>query len=233
MNPSLTAVYHYNIIAPVPLLFKRSNVNWTMKKIHWLIGITFICLAACFPSSNNVYQSEAVKGVNYKNYKTYAWLPTKEDTSYNQLVSKKVVESALVGAVSQQLSARGMVKDTVNPDCLFTYTLVLKKTYTVGNNPPPVYSFTPNTGPDPGQYNMYYWYPSSTLNYDQNQYTGGLQVSTFRDGALLIDMIDRKENKIVWRTSAQGSVNEKDRQGVRPTINQIIPIMFKKFPVKP
>jgi hypothetical protein len=203
-----------------------------MKKIHWLIGIAVFSLAGCFPSSNTVYLAEPTKGVNYKNYKTYAWLPTKEDTSYNQLVSKKAVESALVAAVSQQLTARGMVKDTVNPDCLFTYVLVLKKTYTVGNNPPPVYSFTPNTGPDPGQYNMYYWYPSSTLNYDQNQYTGGLQVTTFRDGALLIDMIDRKENKIIWRTSAQGSVDEKDRQGVRPTINQIIPIMFKKFPVK-
>jgi hypothetical protein len=203
-----------------------------MKKSHLLVCVAIFSLAACFPSSNNVYQAETTKGVNYKNYKTYAWLPTKEDTSYDKLASKKAVESALVSAVSQQLDAHGMVKDTLNPDCLFTYTLVLKKTYTVGDNPPPVYSFTPNTGPNPGQYNMYYWYPTSTLNYDQNQYQGGLQVSTFRDGSLLIDMIDRKENKIVWRTSAAGSVNEKDRQGVRPTINQIIPIMFKKFPVK-
>jgi hypothetical protein len=57
-------------------------------------------------------------------------------------------------------------------------------------------------------------------------------VATFRDGALLIDMIDKKENKIIWRTSAQGSVEEKDRKGPRQTINQIIPVMFKKFPVK-
>jgi Domain of unknown function (DUF4136) len=203
-----------------------------MKKSYLLITIVIFSLVACYTTSNNVYQSEGTKGVNFKNYKTYAWLPTKEDTSYIKLASKKAVESALAAAVSQQLNARGMTMDTVNPDCLFTYTLVLNKTYTVGNNPPPVYAYTPNTGPAPGQYNMYYWYPTSTLNYDQNQYTGGLQVTTFRDGSLLIDMIDRKENKIVWRTSAQGSVNEKDRQGIRPTINQIIPIMFKKFPVK-
>jgi len=202
-----------------------------MKKNYLLLAIVIFSLAACFPTSNNVYQAESTKGVNYQNYKTYAWLPTKEDTSYSKLASKKAVEGALVQAVSQQLTQRGMTYDSLNPDCLFTYTLVLKKTYTVGDNPPPVYANTPNTGPNPGQYNMYYWYPSSTLNYDQNQYTGGLQVSTFRDGSLLIDMIDRKENKIVWRTSAAGSVNEKARQGVRPTVDQIVPIMFKKFPI--
>jgi Domain of unknown function (DUF4136) len=204
-----------------------------MKKILPFASIIVFSLTACFPASNNVYQSEASKGVDFKNYKTYAFLAAKEDTSYNKLASRKAVESSLASAVTKQLALRGMTMDSLHPDCLFTYSLVLIKTYQVGDNPPPVYANTPNTGPDPGQYNMYYWYPSSTLNYDQNQYTGGLQVNTFRDGTLLIDMIDRKENKIIWRTSAQGSVNEKDRQGVRPTINQIVPVMFKKFPVKP
>ena len=58
-----------------------------------------------------------------------------------------------------------------------------------------------------------------------------MKVTTFRDGTLVIDMIDRKENKIVWRTSAEGKVQEKDRQGVKPTVNEIVPIMFKKFPI--
>ena len=204
-----------------------------MKKMHLILSIVIFSLVACYPTSNNVYQAESTKGVNFKNYKTYAWLPTKQDTTYIKLADKKVVESALAKAVSQQLTEHGMTMDTVNPDCLFTYTLVLKKTYQVGDNPPPVYANTPNTGPAPGQYNMYYWYPGTDMNnYTQNQYTGGLQVATFRDGALLIDMIDKKENKIIWRTSAQGSVEEKDRKGPRQTINQIVPIMFKKFPVK-
>jgi hypothetical protein len=59
-----------------------------------------------------------------------------------------------------------------------------------------------------------------------------MKVTTFRDGSLVIDMIDRKENKIIWRSSAQGKVNEKDRQGIRPTIDQVVPAMFKNFPIK-
>jgi hypothetical protein len=125
-----------------------------------------------------------------------------------------------------------MVLDTLNPDCLFTYTLVLNKTYQVGQEPPPVYAPQSNVGPLPGQYNMYYYVPASTAYYNPDLYQGSMKVTTFRDGSLVIDMIDRKENKIIWRSSAQGKVNEKDRQGIRPTIDQVVPAMFKNFPIK-
>jgi len=122
--------------------------------------------------------------------------------------------------------------DSLTPDCLFTYSLVLTKTYQVGETPPPVYAPNSNAGALPGQYNMYYYVPASTAYYNPDLYQGSMKVTTFRDGTLLIDMIDRKTNKIVWRTNAQGKVDEKDRKGVRPTINEIVPAMFKKFPIK-
>jgi hypothetical protein len=203
-----------------------------MKKSHLSIIIVFFSMVSCYSPTSNLYQSEKTKGVDFKNYKTYAWLATKTDTTYTKLASKRKVESALAAAVKQQLTARGMVMDTVNPDCLFTYTLVLNKTYQVGQEPPPVYAPSSNVGPLPGQYDMYYYVPASTYSYSPDLYQGAMQVTTFRDGSLVIDMIDRKANKIIWRSSAQGKVNEKDAQGVRPTINEIVPVMFKKFPVK-
>ena len=190
-----------------------------------------VTLAACYSPTANLYQSEKTPGVDFKKYKTYAWLPAK-DTAFTKLASKKTVESALSSAVSQQLNNKGMTLDTLTPDCLFTYSLVLTKTYQLGQEPPPVYAPNSNVGALPGQYNMYYYVPASTAMYDPALYQGSMKVTTFRDGTLVIDMIDRKTNQIVWRTDAQGKVNEKDRQGVRPTINEIVPIMFKKFPVK-
>lgn len=202
-----------------------------MKKTSLPILALLFALVSCYSPTANLYQSEKTKGVDFKKYKTYAWLATK-DTSYTKLANKQNVESALAAAVIQQLSQRGMVLDTVNPDCLFTYSLVLNKTYQVGDQPPPVYAPQSNPGAAPGQYNMYYYVPSYDYNYQPAMYGGGLKVTTFRDGSLVIDMIDRKENKIIWRTSAQGKVEEKYRKGVRPTVNEIVPIMFKKFPVK-
>jgi hypothetical protein len=200
-----------------------------MKKSYLFVAAIF-SLTACYSPTANIYNSEKTPGVDYKNYKTYAWLATK-DTAYTKLASKKAVESALAAAVRQQLTNRGMVLDTVNPDCLFTYTLILNKTYTYGQEPPPVYAPQSNAGPLPGQYDMYYYVPASTAYYNPALYQGTMKVTTFRDGTLVIDMVDRKENKIVWRSSAEGKVQDKDRQGVKPTVNEIVPIMFKKFPI--
>jgi hypothetical protein len=201
-----------------------------MKKRYPYLIITFFFLSACFSPTANLYQSEKTKGIDYKNYKTYAWMATK-DTAYTKLAAKKQVEAALASAVIAQLSKRGMTLDTLNPDCLFTYTLVLNKTYQYGEAPPPVYAPQSNPGAAPGQYNMYYYVPASTAYYNPELYQGSMKVTTFRDGALVIDMIDRKDNKIIWRTSASGKVDERDRKGVRPTINEIVPKMFKKFPI--
>jgi PBP1b-binding outer membrane lipoprotein LpoB len=201
-----------------------------MKSTILLICAAILLLAACYSPTANLYQSEKTPGVDFKNYKTYAWLPTK-DTAYTKLANKKTVESALALAVSQQLDNRGMKFDSLTPDCLFTYSLVLSKTYELGQEPPPVYAPNSNAGALPGQYNMYYYVPASTASYNPDLYQGSMKVTTFRDGTLVLDMIDRKTNQIVWRTNAQGKVNEKDRQGIRPTINEIVPVMFKKFPI--
>ena len=205
-----------------------------MKKTSLYLLLTIVSLAGCYSPAPNIYKSEKTQEVDFKNYKTFAWFHTK-DTAYTKMAEKAKVEKALAYAVRQQLESRGMVMDTVNPDCLFTYALVLNQTYQVGQGAPDVYTPQYNTGPAPGQYNMYYYQPYNQPQayiYDANSYGGSLQVTTFRDGSLVIDMIDRKENKIIWRTSAQGKVDEKAAKGVRPTINEIVPIMFKKFPVK-
>lgn len=202
-----------------------------MKRTFLFITAFMFLFASCYSPTANIYQAEKTKGIDFKNYKTYAWLPTKDTATYTKLASKKTVEAALAAAVKQQLTLRGMILDTLNPDCLFTYSLVLNKTYQVGQEPPPVYAPQSNAGALPGQYDMYYYVPASTAMYNPDLYQGSLKVTTFRDGTLVIDMLDRKENKIVWRSSAQGQVNEKERKGVRLTVNEIVPVMFKKFPI--
>jgi Domain of unknown function (DUF4136) len=201
-----------------------------MKKNQIFTLAVILFLTACYSPTANLYQAEKTKGVDFKNYKTYAFLHT-NDTAYTKLEDKQKVESALAAAVRQQLTKHGMVLDSAKPDCLFTYTLVLNKTYQVGQSPSPVYAPQSNVGALPGQYDMYYYVPQSTAYYNPALYQGSMQVTTFRDGSLVIDMIDRKDKKIIWRSSAQGKVDERDRKGIRPTIDQIVPAMFKKFPV--
>ena len=197
-----------------------------MKNTQLLLGSLVFVLAAC-NTTTNLYQSEKTKGTDFKRYKTYAWMPTR-DTAYAKLVSRKNVERALAAEVIQQLSKRGMTLDTLNPDCLFTYTLVMNKTYQVGQQPTEVYNPEVYAPVYPNQSNIYYYRP----DYGPAMYNGRISVTTFRDGSLVIDMIDRQDNKIIWRSSAQARRNEADLKGVRATVKKIVPEMFKKFPKK-
>jgi hypothetical protein len=195
------------------------------KKSFLWIGL-LVLLYGCY-GSNNIYKAEKTKGVEFKKYKTYAFSPTK-DTAYTSMVNRKNLEINLANAVMKELSKRGMTLDTLHPDCIFTYTLVMQKTYDVGQRPPEVYNQQAYAPVYPGQANVYYYIPANVTP----TYTGGMMVTTFRDGSLVIDMIDRQDNKVVWRTSAQGKQEESEAKGVRANITEIVPQMFKKFPVK-
>jgi len=46
----------------------------------------------------------------------------------------------------------------------------------------------------------------------------------------VIDMIDIKENKVVWRTTAQGKRPETYQQPHEEIVDEIVKAMFKKFP---
>jgi len=199
-----------------------------MKKRNLFLAAIVTCLCGCYGSSN-IYKSEKTKGVDFTKYKTYAWLPT-TDTNYTKILNRKSVERNLAVAVVAQLSKRGMTLDTLNPDCLFTYTLVMNKTYDIGQQPPAVYNPQVYAPMYAGQANVYYYVPYTPV---QPAYNGGLQVTTFRDGSLVIDMIDKQNKQIIWRTSAQGKREEDEAKGVRATVEEIVPQMFKKFPIKP
>ncbi|PWT78440.1 MAG: hypothetical protein C5B59_01770 [Bacteroidetes bacterium] len=186
-----------------------------------------IILTGCYSSAPITYKAEKTKGVDYKKYKTYAFLAT-NDTAYTNILDKKKVEAALASNVKNELDKRGFKLDTLNPDCLFTYTLVMNKTYQIGEQPPEIYNVHTYAPTVPGANPIYYY----RTDYGIPAYKGGMMVTTFRDGTLLIDMIDRESKEIIWRTSAEGKRNENEAQGARATINEIVPKMFKKFPVK-
>jgi len=61
-------------------------------------------------------------------------------------------------------------------------------------------------------------------------YAGRLSVDTLREGSLVIDMIDRKQGNVVWRSSLQDKTKETFLQPTEETVNEIIHKMFKKFP---
>jgi Domain of unknown function (DUF4136) len=209
------------------LFIQDSFVFCGMKKIVALYSLLLILLLAACASGPQTFSSEAKNGVDFKKYKTYAFLPTK-DTAYAKVIDRKELVASLTEQAFRVLGEKGMVYDTANPDCLFRYHLVLKKEYETQRDQQISYSPYIETLNTPNQPKIYYF---SSDNRPE-VYNGNAQLGTFRNGTMVIDMIDRTSNEVVWRSTATSRKAEADVRDLKETVLIALPNMFHKFPVK-
>jgi hypothetical protein len=194
------------------------------KKLVGVV-IAFIAICSSCSTTSDIYKSEKLSDNSFKHYKTYAFIPT-TDTAYTNFFQKAPFEKMLGTAVVNQLSKKGMKMDTVHPDCLFGYKLAMNRKYEVSNQQEYVYKPDVYTPAFDNQARIY------TFSSENKPviYSGKMYVDTLREGSLVIDMIDIKENKVVWRTTAQGKRPETYQQPHEEIVDEIVKAMFKKFP---
>lgn len=200
------------------------------RTLHNIVTIIFfgfflaIAVWSCSPTSD-LYKAEKLSDNNFSNYKAYAFMPT-NDTAYTKMIDRKPFEKMLGTAVKSELAKRGMHLDTTGPECLFTYTLKMNRNYEANQGQymeykPEVYQ--------PAFDNQARVYTFSSEN-KPVVYAGQLSVDTLREGSLIIDMIDIKENKVIWRATAEGKRPETYQQPSQETVDKIVKTMFKSFP---
>ncbi len=199
-----------------------------MKITTWILSVTILtaCIFSC-SAPTELYKSENLSQTGFSNYKTYAFLPT-PDTAYTKMFDKKRLEALMSTAAVKELSRRGMKLDTAHPDCFFRYALIINRNYEVSQEQNVVYNpqvFTPAFDNDAKIY---------TFSSDNRPVTYGGQynIDTLREGSLVIDMVDTKLGKVVWRSTLQGKTEETYQQPTPDRVNEIIHKMFKKFPKK-
>jgi hypothetical protein len=195
------------------------------SKAKFVLVVLFAIVTWSCSTTSDVYKSEKLSDNSFKHYKTYAFVPT-TDTAYTNFFQKAPFEQMLGTAVVKQLSKKGMKMDTSHPDCLFSYKLALHRKYEVSQQQEVVYKPDVYTPAFDNQARIY------TFSSENRPvvYNGKMYVDTLREGSLVIDMIDIKENKVVWRTTAQGKRPETYQQPHEEIIDEIVKAMFKKFP---
>lgn len=214
------------------------------KSLFYLISVILFCSCA---KKAMVFSSEKMKDVQFDKYKTYAFLPT-TDTSYAKLVNRKVLIPLMAAEVKKQLDSKGLVLDTVNPDCLFTYQMVMKRDYTFSQEKITDYNaqvLAPGEipvnnaygGVSGGTYMRTSTDPASNIYYFSRDnkpftYKGQMQIDTLREGSLVIDMIDAKTKEIVWRSAVKGKKQEAAMMTPQEATQYYIPKMLKKLPRK-
>ncbi len=197
-----------------------------MKRAFRIFFILFVvaCVNSC-AKPEFLYESEKLSPNGYSQYKTYAFQPT-TDTAFTKMFDKQNLQKLMSAAAVRELSKKGMTRDTVHPDCFFTYRLIVNRTYAANQQQHVEYNpnvYTPAFDNDAKIY---------VFSSDNKPvvYAGKMSIDTLREGSLVIDMIDPKTGAVVWRSSMQGKTLETFQQPSEAGVNEVIHYMFKKFP---
>ncbi|HTO97576.1 MAG TPA: DUF4136 domain-containing protein [Myxococcales bacterium] len=147
-------------------------------------AVLAVAMAAAACSSVKV-QSEWDRAANFKGYKTYAWITQQPGPEQAPPARDPRIREAAISHVNAALKSKGLalVESGQSPDLL-----VAVHGWAV--NRIDVRSYGYAYGPSP----YYGMYPTLA--------TGGVDVRQYRDGTLIIDLIDSGTHQMVWRGTA-------------------------------
>lgn len=152
---------------------------------------TVIILAVMSCNTVKVSRSNA----DLSKYKTYAFMEPDVKAGKNPLYYNDIATQNVEMVVDNSLAEKGLQKDEDSPDLLIGYHFfVQQKTRTVTD--PPLYG--PYMGW--GRWGWRGWAPG---------YWGWGRTRTekYEDGTLVVDMVDTRTKKLVWRGSIQNAVS--------------------------
>ena len=211
-----------------------------MSVIKWIFstGIAALLLSSCAPT---MVSSDYVKGSDFKVYKSFAWLP-KTHQSSDTAVDNQIVETNIKNLASGEMKSRGYEVDVNQPDLLLDFYINVANKVDVITTPVYGYAYNYNNyynGFNRNGYNnnMYYnrnsYYNNNSYIYNNRtqQVVGyNTQDIPYQEGTLTIVIIDRKNNRMVWKGWSVGTVT--DEASFEYELPSDIRRLFKQFPVK-
>jgi hypothetical protein len=183
------------------------------KKIATLALVAVAGLVAC---STLEVSTDYDKTADFSKYSTFKFLPPNE-------IKSDLVRDRIEGAITTQLTAKGLKLASGNVDLLVAYHARLDK----------------QTQMDTTTYG-YGWGGGWGGYYGPGVYGGyggmGTSTTTVREipvGALFVDLVDASEKKMVWQGVASDTLDPRataDDKDYR--VNNAVKNMFSKFPPK-
>ncbi len=180
------------------------------------LGLAAALLAGCNSDSGQSVKTDYDKNVNFAQYHTFAFQP-------GRIVSRlgtpdpnnTLVAGRIQNAVVNQLTAKGLQPVTQNPDLVATYVAGAKTKQDIES-----------MGPDP--YNSPYF--GGPFGFDRGAYFGAgynqFYTNTYTQGTLILDLIDPRTKKLVWRAYVSGPVDQPDEK----TVSNAVSAALKNFP---
>src|SRR5574341_163526 len=155
-----------------------------------LLAVVVVFAMSCAPSVS--VKQDYDKEANFASLKTYEWLavPTTAVGSVKAAVERNtLLDKRVKTAVGEQLAAKGYSQNSSNPDVLVTYHVGVDDK---GNVTDWGYGYA--------GYGRYGGWGAGWGA------PGGVEVYQYKQGTLLIDIIDAKNKQLIWRGAGTGTV---------------------------
>ncbi|GLP97120.1 DUF4136 domain-containing protein [Paraferrimonas sedimenticola] len=185
-----------------------------------IIGLMALALAACSTVQTEFdYNPE----VDFSQYKTYAWVEVTEEDAEEGADTYHMdglTDERIRRSVDANMAARGFTKASPEEaDLLVNYLTKLEKKVNIDtfhNN----YGYHPFYDPYWGYYGGYAGPSRSTT-----------RVREYQKGTLIIDLIDNKEDKLVWRGALADTVRQQESPEQREAgINSAVLEILQNYP---
>ncbi|WP_299699560.1 DUF4136 domain-containing protein [uncultured Pontibacter sp.] len=132
---------------------------------------------------------------------TYAWYQNDPSAAANYMKGYgPSLNSNLIRAVEEEMARKGYSKTTVNPDVLVAYDVSVSVPDTMDK--PDLYG--------PGFGYSYAYMVGYRYSYGNAQMPGYRAVDLFKQGTLIVDVIDPKSKQLLWRGWTEGAVKNPD-----------------------
>jgi len=184
----------------------------------WMFAVLVIGLGSC--ASSKVH-TDTDPQANLSRYKTFRFTDTDDQAGPNPLYHSSILEDAIHREIAMELEKRGIDEDRHNPAMLIAYHTYTEKKQSSINNYYPM------------MYGGWAWrmYPWGFAPYPWGYWDGYQRNYEYTEGTLIIDAIDAKTNKLIWRGSISDVINgpaDVNRKAIKA-----VRLIFDKFPIHP
>jgi hypothetical protein len=194
-----------------------------MKKLIYLglFLLVLSVLSACDTRYN--YYVAGLNKTNMSGYRSFAWMPV--DNNANTKGSSQVADATIKDAATASLSTKGLRLQQRNPDLLISYSTMIGKGTRTYYYPDYGYGgFYPGFGYDFGWggwggwggrwgwgYRPYYYAYGAPFAYGG----GGVGQEHYKEGTIIIDLIDTRTKQVVWRGFGVGEVHHNPQKDIQ------------------
>lgn len=172
--------------------------------------VLFLSLGA---PAQKIHVAVPYKDTDFTKFKTYSWEPI-------GAVAHPALAANLVGAIDEQMKAKGLQLVPSNPDLVIKiYGSIDQEVSAYSNDP--LYMATGGIPPfDP------------SFSGPMLVGTWGNSTVVIHKGELVVDLIDFAAKKLVWRGIAQDNLAKNNPNKLLDQVNGAVAKMFKEYPPK-